>query len=130
MVAGPSGALLFALDLAYTPDPQDKVFKFGPPRDVSFTWPVPGYLRAAKPLLRVDADAVTPMEHERKGGRVSLRTRGGAANVFVLSSDRTGAEQLEARRRELAAFEDSFDFDPARRANDLETLRTLLGAAR
>ena len=93
---------------------------------MSFAWPVPAYLDAAKTLLRVDADAVTPMEHERKSRRVSLRTRGGAVNVFVLSSDRTGAEQLEARRRELAAFENSFDFDPARRAMDLDALRALL----
>ena len=121
---------MFALDLAYTPDPQEKVFKFGPPRDVSFAWPVPAYLDAAKALLRVDADAVTPMEHERRSGRVSLRTPGGAVNVFVLSSDRTGQEQLEARRRELTDFENSFDFDPARRASDLETLRAILGDAR
>ena len=130
VVAGPSGAILFALDLAYAPDLNDKVFKFGRPRDVSFAWPVPAYLDAAKTLLRADADAITPMEHERKDGRVSLRTRGGAVNVFVLSSDRTGQEQLEARRRELTAFENSIDFDPARRAADLETLRAILGAAR
>jgi hypothetical protein len=29
-VAGPNGALLFALDLAYVPDAEEKVFKFTP----------------------------------------------------------------------------------------------------
>ena len=91
---------------------------------------MPAYLDAAKTLLRVDADAVTPMEHERKGQRLSLRTRGGAVNVFVLSSDRTIAEQLAPRRRDLVAFEESFHFDPAGRANDLEALRTILGVTK
>lgn len=31
VLAGPQGALLFALDLDYKPDPVEKVFQFGPP---------------------------------------------------------------------------------------------------
>jgi len=130
VVAGPRGAVLFALDLAYTPDPQDKVFKFGPPRDVSFTWPVPSYLDAASRWVRVDAYGVRPEEHQRQGQRISVRTRGGPFNVFVLFSDRAGPESLEARRRELVAFEDSFHFDPARSTADLAALRALLEPAK
>ena len=63
------------------------------------------------------------MEHERQGGRVSLRTRGGGVNVFVPSVDRTRREQLEARRRELAALENSLQsrlFSPAKGLEDLK----------
>ncbi len=130
VIAGPRGAVLFALDLAYKPDAEAKVFKFGPPREVSLTWPLPAYLGAAKTLLRVDADGITPMEDERAGGRISLRTLCGPVNVFVLSPDPNAAESIEARRRALIAFEESFDFDPARRAADLETLRALAGGSR
>lgn len=42
VVAGPRGALLFALDLAYTADRQERAYKFGPPRDTTFRFRVPG----------------------------------------------------------------------------------------
>jgi len=130
VIAGPRGAVIFALDLAYAPDPQDECFRFGPPRDVRLTWSVPAYLDTAKALLRVDANAVTPVEYERKHRRISLQIRGGAVNVFVLSLDLDGAKQLEVRRRELVAFEASLDFDPASQPADLKTLRAILGTTR
>jgi hypothetical protein len=44
VVAGPRGAVLFALDLAYEADREERVFKFGPPRDATFRFRVPAYL--------------------------------------------------------------------------------------
>lgn len=105
------------------PDLIEPITRIGREINVSFEWPVPSHLDAARTLLGVDADAVTPTEHERQGGRVSLRTRGGAVNVFVLSFDRTSREQLEARRRELAALEDLLQprlFPPAKGLAELK----------
>jgi hypothetical protein len=125
VIAGPQGAVLFALDLAYRADPQEKVFKFGPPREAAFSWPMPAYLAGADHLWQVDFEGVRPVEHRREPGRVSLRSRGGPVNVFVLAADAAEGSRLEARRRELLRQEESVDFDPARRPEDLQTLRAL-----
>ena len=69
VVAGPRGAVCFALDLAYVPDPKEKVFKFGPPREVTMDFPLPAYLRPPAEVLRVDADgirAVALHEHSQR----------------------------------------------------------------
>lgn len=127
VIAGPRGAVLFALDLAYLPDPHERVFKFGPPRAATLSWPVPGYLEQADQLWRVDADAIYPENLDRGNRRVSVRTQGSPVNNFLLSSDPKAGARLKARIHELVAEEESVDFDPARREPDLETLRALLG---
>ena len=72
-VAGPRGALLFALDRAYRPDPEERVFKFGPPREVHFRFRVPAYLSPVVGIFRVGAGSPTcwartnRAELERKG---------------------------------------------------------------
>jgi hypothetical protein len=43
----------------------------------------------------------------------------------VASPRRSLADKLEARRRPLVEFEESFGFDPGRRAEDLEQLRRI-----
>ena len=64
---------------------------------LSLTWPLPAYLETAKMLLRADADGITPMEHQRADGRISVRTLCGPANVFILSPDPNAAD-LETLR--------------------------------
>jgi hypothetical protein len=127
VVAGPRGAVLFALDLAYLPDPHERVFKFGLPRPATLSWSVPGYLEQADQLWRVDADAVYPEKLDRGKGRVSVRTHGSPVIIFLLSSDPKAGARLQARIHELIAEEESVDFDPARREPDLDALRLLLG---
>ncbi len=129
VIAGPRGALLFALDLAYAADPREKVFKFGPAREVSLSWPIPNYLKRADQLWRVDAESIEPVAHHCENHRVSLKTHCGPVNVFVLSADTAEAGRLEARRGELLRMEESLDFDPAHRSEDLQTLRIILGEA-
>ncbi len=126
VVAGPRGAVLFALDLSYAPDPKEKVFRFGPPRDATFTWPVPAYLDGATTLLRADADGLLPTEFKRQSRRVTLRTQAGAVNVFVLPISPDGVSHIQALHRQITAREAEDGFDPAHRAADRETLRELL----
>jgi hypothetical protein len=126
VIAGPRGALLFALDLAYAADPQKKVFQFGPPREASLKFPLPLYLRDAAEVLRADADHVSPVPFTRTADGVEVSGRCGPENVWVVSPGAGLARELEARRRELAAFEDSFGFDPGRNPADLDHLRRIL----
>jgi len=126
VIAGPRGAVLFALDLAYTADPQEKVFQFGPPRDAQMKFRLPLYLRDAAEVLRVGTDGVSPAAFTRTADGVQLSGRCGPDNVWVVSPRAGVGTHLEARRRELAAFEQSFGFDPGHNPDDLNQLRHLL----
>jgi len=126
VVAGPRGAVLFALDLNYKPDTEEKVFRFEPPRSSVITFPLPAYLRNPLKVLRVNADEVTSVPFELTARGIRITAEFGDVGMFV-TIHRSGVEQqLEERRRQQAAFEASFGFDPARNSTDLEQLRALL----
>ena len=125
VVAGPRGAVCFALDLAYVPDAKEKVFKFGPPREVALAFPLPAYLRQPAEVLRVDADGIHPVKFTNSASGIRFTERCGPVNIFVVSPRSGLAAELEARRRSLIEFEKSFAFDPGGDAADLEQLRRL-----
>lgn len=125
VVAGPRGAVLFALDLAYRPDSTAKVFQFSPAREVTLNFPLPAYLRQAVELVRVDASRVEAAPLVKSADGLQVTSRCGPVNVWVVSP-RTGlTEELEARRKRLVAFEESLGFNPASQAADLEQLKQL-----
>jgi hypothetical protein len=126
VVAGPRGGVCFALDLAYVPDLKEKVFKFGPPRPAAFVFPLPAYLREPAEVLRVDADGVVPVNFTATARGVQITGHAGPENVFLVSPRAGLGPTLETRRKELVALEQSFGFDPARQAEDLEQLRRIL----
>lgn len=130
VVAGPRGALLFALDLDYQPDPAERVFKFGPPREAIFRFRLPAYASKLVGVFRVDADGVTTVEHKGKAGTLEIRDRASRVEVYVAATRTGERERLEARRRDLIAKENSLGFDPGRNASDLEVLKQLLDPAR
>ena len=57
---------------------------------------------------------------------MQIAGRFGPDSVFVLSPRAGLAEELEARRRELVAYEDAFGFDAGGKADDLAQLRRIL----
>jgi len=126
VIAGPNGALCFAMDLAYEPDPREKVFKFGPPRTASLSFPLPAYLSEPSEVLRVDADSITPIPFDQLGNRIRINERCGAVNVFVVAARPGVARELAQRREALLRYENSFGFDPASRSEDLAQLRQAL----
>jgi hypothetical protein len=130
VIAGPRGAVLFAIDLAYRPDREAKVFRFEPPREVTLTFPLPPDLRQVAELLRVDKGAITTAQFTGTANGVKITSLCGAVNVWVVSPQAGMAETLEARRRQLVAFEESFGFDPAGKPVDLERLRQCLRSPR
>jgi len=126
VIAGPRGAVCFALDLAYQPDRAERVFKFGPPRAATFAFPLPAYLRNVAEVSRVGADGVRPVNFTKTATGIEVSVPGGPENVFVVSPRAAASAQLEKRRRELIAYEDSFGFDPGSKPADLEQLHRLL----
>lgn len=126
VVAGPRGAVLFALDLAYQADGEERVFKFGPPRAATFHFPLPAYLRAPVDVFRVDADGITAVEHTVDKGSVTLRDQVSRVAIYVVSAVPGERARLEARRQALVAEEAAIGFDPGRNADDLAVLQALI----
>lgn len=126
VVAGPRGALMFALDLNYEPDPKEKIFKFGAPRDVTFRFRLPAYASNPTEVFRVDADGVTAMKYKVAGGRLEIQDRTSRTAVYVAATSVGERERIEARRKALIAEEDSYAFDPGNSPADLAVLKQLL----
>jgi hypothetical protein len=125
VVAGPRGALLFALDLAYAPDPDVREFRFGPPRDVSLRFPLPAFVKAPADVFRVDADGVTAVSHSIQNGALTIRDRISRVAIYVVATDSAERSRIGARREALMATEAALGFDPTRSPEDLATLRKL-----
>lgn len=128
-VTAPRGALLFALDLAYVPDPRDKVFRFTP-RDGTWTFRLPAYLAKPAEVFRLDADGLHDVTARIEPGTVTIRDRVDVAGIYVLAPEPGLRQRLQARHADLRRFEEGLGFDPGRQAADLETLRSLLGPSR
>ena len=129
VVAGPRGAMLFALDLAYQADREQRVFEFGAPRNGSFTFSLPSYLRQPAEVFRVDADGVTAVEHAVNDGRVTIRDQVSGVAIFVAAAATGQRDRIEARRRALIAEENAIEFHPGRNSADLDVLRQILDAS-
>ncbi|MHC4117130.1 MAG: hypothetical protein ACYSWO_06450 [Planctomycetota bacterium] len=127
VVASPRGAVLFALDLDYKPDATENVFKFGPPRNAVLTFPLPAYLRGPLKVFRVNAREITSVPFGLTAEGIRMKVQLSDVNIFVTAHESAVRKELEERRKELAAFEDSSGFDPARNSEDIEQLKTILG---
>jgi hypothetical protein len=125
-IIAPRGALLFALDLDYAPDPIEKVFRFGEPRDVSLAFDLPTFLREVRQVLRVDADGLTPVPFERTATGLRLTDRNSRVGVYLATPDDALPAEIERKRQALATAEQATGLDPARVEADLQTLRALL----
>ena len=125
VVAGPRGAVLFALDLDYQADLEEKVFRFKEPRQAVIEFDLPAYMRNPATVLRVNAHHVTPVPFDVTPGGIRIQAKFGDVNLFVASQRTDTQKILEARRKALVAQEDSLGFDPARDAADLERLRSI-----
>lgn len=128
VVAGPRGAVLFALDLAYTADGEDRVFKFGAPRDARFRFRVPAYVTPHAEVFRIDADGLSPVACEANGGSMEIQDRASRVAVYVVSGIPGERDRLEARRQALVAKERALGFDPGGSQEDLALLKAMLTA--
>jgi len=112
-VCGPRAGLLFALDLDYTPDPDEKVFRFGPPRAAQWSFPLPHYLSGARDVFRLDADGIGDVDWSREGNAIVIRGRENKVAVYVATPDKGLRTHLESERRRLIEEERALQFDPA-----------------
>jgi hypothetical protein len=127
-ITAPQGALLFALDLDYTPDLKEKVFRFGAPRPVKFTFALPAYLRSVEDVFRVDADGVHTVSFRVSEQGVEITDTISKVGIYVAAPGRAMRARLEAKRRSLVAEENALGFDPARNDGDFAALKAIARA--
>lgn len=126
VVAGPRGALVFALDLAYTTDRDERVFKFGAPRTATFRFRLPAYVRHVAEVFRVDADGIIPVAPTVDRGVVEIRDQVSRVAVYVVAAVPGEQARVEARRQSLLAAEKAIGFDPGRVPPDLAVLQEMV----
>ncbi len=125
-VCGPRAALLFALDLDYQADHEERVFTFGAPRPATFLFNLPAYLRGVTDVFRVDADGVYEVKWERKDGAVEINDNMSRVGIYVAALDGGLRGHIENKRQRLIAEEQALQFDPARNDDDFAALEALL----
>lgn len=101
-IAAPEAAVLFANDLAYGPDSRQSVFTFGEPREVSFRFVLPPWLRGAGEVFRVDADGEHAVRWRADGDAVLIEDKRSRDAIYVAT--RSKALRGEVEKRRLAAL--------------------------
>jgi hypothetical protein len=114
-------ALLFALDLDYTADADAKEFVFGPPREATFSFPLPSYLRAVVDVFRVDADGARDVSHSVMEDGVTVTDEATIAAVYVATIRAGLRGELRSRLSELRQVEADLEWDPGA-ADELRAL--------
>lgn len=122
-IVSPRGALLFALDLDYSPNRSARVFEFGHRREAVFSFPLPGYLRQVTDVFRVDAEGVYPVNFSATDQGVQIADKQNKVAIYVATPYPELRTVIEARRQTLLVAEQSLNFDPAEKSRDFDVLR-------
>jgi hypothetical protein len=126
VIGAPPGALLFALDLDYYPDPDEKVFRFGNPRSAVLAYRLPGYVKRPVDVFRADGDGVHDVDYEiTEEGVVVYDTRS-RVGIYVATRNEKLRSQLVAKQREVIEKERQAGFDPVHSEVDFALLKGLL----
>lgn len=102
VIAAPEAAVLFAVDTAYTADPRQNLFVFGPPRPASFHFDLPPWLRAPKDVFRVDADGVHDVTWKVDAQGIAIDDTRSLDGIYVAA--RSDTERAAVARRHAAAI--------------------------
>ncbi len=126
-IVSPRGALLFALDLDYTPDRSARVFEFKRRREAVFVFDLPAYLRRPAEVYRVDADGIYPVNFSLTEKGVQIADKQNKVAIYVATSFPEMRNLIEGQRQLLLNEEQSYNFDPANKNRDFELLKAGLG---
>lgn len=124
-IVAPHGAVLFANDLDYYPDLDERVFQWGEPRPAVFEYALPAYMRGIAEVFRVDADGLHPVEWEETEHGVRITTEASLAAVFVAAPDGEARAVIEAAHAAAIADEEALAFEPATNDNDFAALQAV-----
>lgn len=126
-LVAPDAALLFAIDLAYYPDLEERVFRYRGPRELEGAYELPAYLRQPLDVFRVDADGVHDVVHEATDRGVVVRDRVDRVGVYVAAKRPELRGELARRHQSLLAEEARYGADPGQDDTAFSALLKELG---
>jgi hypothetical protein len=116
-------ALLFAIDLAYYPDSEERVFRFRGPRELEAEYELPAYLRPPVDVFRIDADGLHEVTYQSTARGVLVRDKIDRVGIYVAAKRPESRNELARRHQSLLAEEAKYGADPGQ---DDEAFRRLL----
>jgi hypothetical protein len=122
-IVSPRGALLFALDLDYTPNRSSRVFEFSHRREASFSFALPAYLRRVADVFRVDAEGLYPVNFNPTDQGVQIADKAVKVAIYVATPFTEMRTLIEAKRQTLIVSEQALNFDPANKNRDFDLLK-------
>lgn len=125
VLAAPQSALLVAHDVAYQPDPETNLFRFTP-RQGTFTFPLPRWIGPQATVFQIDADGVHDAAATVENDSVIITDTINVVGVYIATNDPHLRPTLQQRHAQLLAHENSFNFNPGTRPEDLEQLRATI----
>jgi len=124
-VCGPRAAMLFALDLDYTPEPDEKIFRFAPPREARWRFRIPKYLSGVQDVFRVDADGTAPARWTRRDSDIVIEETANRVAIYIATPDPALRAYIDSKRANLIATEEALQFDPATNDDDFREIEVL-----
>jgi len=79
--AGP----LFALDLNYKPDLEERIFKFEPSKEAEWTFELPAYLQQINDVFRIDADGIYDVNWNQIEGSVKISDQANQVMIYIVT---------------------------------------------
>ena len=104
-IASPAAVVFFANDLRYVADENENVFKFGPARDVEFSYRLPHWIRSPLQLKRLDADGLHDVKWSVRGEQVAVMDNRTLDAIYIAANDVAVFDSILQRRDQAIEHE-------------------------
>jgi len=129
VLATPTAAILFAMDLAYVPDREQRVFSWPAPRALEARFPIPQYLGKLTHVFRIDGLGVHAVAWEAGEASVLIRETIDIGAIFIATEDPELMQRIASKHAAILAENEKLNFDPIRNDLDFAALAQSLGFA-
>jgi len=124
VIAAPEAALLIVHDVAYRPDPHEKLFKFQP-RGGKWSFSLPNWIEPDAVVFALDEGGVRELNLRVHSGRLEIADEVKVVGIYLVANHRAELEKISARFQQLIQTEEATGFDPGGDSQDLKRLQTI-----
>ncbi len=125
-VVSDTTAALFAIDLSYQIDQEQRVFSFQESKPIEVHFRLPSWLQEPVAIFRLDADGTHQVDYRHNHRKLVIRDRIHVAGIYLATIDSTLRDRLHDELTQLIAAENAVEFDPGKVETDLQTLKSYL----
>jgi hypothetical protein len=125
-ITGPRAAILFALDLDYKADLEERVFQFKEAREGTWRFALPKYLDDPREVFKVDTTGISDVSFRYADNGITITDVVTVKGIYVATNDPELRSALQHEHRQLLEHERALDFNPASDDEDFELLQNIL----